>query len=56
LPKINNKENIYYHDLLDLSVFQESDNNFGKIVSGLLFMDPMIIIKIEFKTKKRKKF
>ena len=53
LPKINDKENIYYHNLMDLSVIDESDNNIGKVVS-ISNYGSNDIIEIDLKQKKEK--
>ena len=53
LPKINNKENIYYHDLMDLSVLDESDNNIGRVISVSNY-GSNDIIEIDLKQKKEK--
>ncbi len=53
LPKINDKENIYYHDLMDLSVLDESDNNIGRVVSVSNY-GSNDIIEIDLKQKKEK--
>ena len=53
LPKINNKENIYYHDLIDLSVLDESNNNIGRVVSVSNY-GSNDIIEIDLKQKKEK--
>ena len=53
LPKINNKENIYYHDLMDLSVLDERDNNIGRVVSVSNY-GSNDIIEIDLKQKKEK--
>jgi len=53
LPKINNKENIYYHDLMDLSVLDENDNNIGRVVSVSNY-GSNDIIEIDFEQKKEK--
>ena len=53
LPKINTKENIYYHDLMNLSVFDESDNTIGRVIS-VSHYGSNDIIEIDLKQKKEK--
>jgi len=53
LPEINTKENIYYHDLMDLSVLDESDNTIGRVVSVSNY-GSNDIIEIDLKQKKEK--
>ena len=33
LPKVNTKDNIYYHDLMNLSVIDENSKIIGKVIS-----------------------
>tara|TARA_B100000579_G_C22587096_1_gene736264 strand:+ start:94 stop:603 length:510 start_codon:yes stop_codon:yes gene_type:complete len=51
LPKINVCENIYYHDLINLSVIDESENNIGKVISVFNY-GSSDIIEIDLKQKK----
>ena len=53
LPKINIKENIYYHDLMNLSVLDESDNTIGIVISVSNY-GSNDIIEIDLKQKKEK--
>ena len=53
LPKINTKENIYHHDLVDLSVLDESDNTIGRVISVSNYGSDDII-EIDLKQKKEK--
>ena len=53
LPKVNTKENIYYHDLMNLSVLDESDNTIGRVVSVSNY-GSNDIIEINLKQKQEK--
>ena len=53
LPKINIKENIYYHDLIDLTVIDKNKNVIGKVISVSNY-GSSDIIEIDLKEKKEK--
>jgi len=53
LPKINTKENIYYHDLMGLTAINENKNVIGEIISVYSYGSGDII-EIDLKEKKEK--
>ena len=53
LPELNTKDNIYYHDLMDLSVLDENDNTIGSVISVSNY-GSSDIIEIDLKQKKKK--
>ena len=53
LPKINTKENTYYHDLMGLTVIDENKNIIGKVISVSNY-GSSDIIEIDLKEKKEK--
>ena len=53
LPKINTKENIYYHDLMGLKVIDKNKNVIGKVISVSNY-GSSDIIEIDLKEKKEK--
>ena len=51
LPKINTKDNIYYHDLMNLSVIDENSKIIGKVISVSNY-GSSDIVEIDLKQKK----
>ena len=51
LPKVNTKDNIYYHDLMSLSVIDENSKIIGKVISVSNY-GSSDIVEIDLKQKK----
>ena len=51
LPKVNTKDNIYYHDLMNLSVIDENSKIIGKVISVSNY-GSSDIVEIDLKQKK----
>ena len=51
LPKVNTKDNIYYHDLMNLSVIDENSEIIGKVISVSNY-GSSDIVEIDLKQKK----